>query len=618
MQETTLKNNLIHLNKELSSQIQIASSPGNILPSKVGSPILQINDIFFHSIHDPNKESRRLIEGLKPGNENKLYIFFGAGLGYSVRIALESENITIVWMECDAGILKSALSLFDYSDQLISGRLRIILSPFTEDNLFTAFKGLGNHVTSYIPHRPSLTWKEDLYTDCKFVCDKFFRKKDVNIATLSKFETIWTRNLLLNIPELLQMKPVSLLFGIASGIPVIVCGAGPSLEKDLPKLYEYRNRYILICVDTALNILVTHNIEPDLIYSVDPQSINKSYLEGYDGKGILVFDPTSCYNSLRLPGNFTKGFFTSSPFPLLKLLTNYSTVDVGDIPFGGSVSTNAVSLADLMEASIVLFVGQDLAFTNGFAHCRGAVLEERLNQKESRKFRREIHNFRQLNALPKLKVKGIHGEFHYTNEKMQIFRKWFSDRAKDKKWLNLTRDGSYIENIKTSTIDDYFNSVEIDLYRVEIARKSIQSIASDPTIYINKLEFIENSKKIISDLGLYENIISKGLKLSNKIYHYIEKGKNNSQEFNSLLKEMEKIDEQVSSKKGISEIIGLGVQRVILMITEGYDMNLSISEKKNSSLGVARKSILLYQGLYDATKLIIKTLKKSIIRVKII
>ena len=81
---------------------------------------------------------------------------------------------------------------------------------------------------------------------------------------------------------------------------------------------------------------------------------------------------------------------------------------------------------------------------------------------------------------------------------------------------------------------------------------------------------------------------------------------------------MEKIDEQVSSKKGISEIIGLGVQRVILMITEGYDMNLSISEKKNSSLGVARKSILLYQGLYDATKLIIKTLKKSIIRVKII
>ena len=77
---------------------------------------------------------------------------------------------------------------------------------------------------------------------------------------------------------------------------------------------------------------------------------------------------------------------------------------------------------------------------------------------------------------------------------------------------------------------------------------------------------------------------------------------------------MDQIDEIISSKKGLSDIIGLGVQRVILMITEGYESNLSIEEKKNNSLSIAKKSILLYQGLYDASKLIRKTLKKSLSR----
>jgi hypothetical protein len=53
------------------------------------------------------------------------------------------------------------------------------------------------------------------------------------------------------------------------------------------------------------------------------------------------------------------------------------------------------------------------------------------------------------------------------------------------------------------------------------------------------------------------------------------------------------------------------------MITEGFDSTLSIEEKKNPNLSIAKKSILLYKGLYDASRLIRKTLRKSITRVQI-
>ncbi len=616
MEETWLEKNLQCLEESTSSQIRLSISPGEVFLSKTGIPTFKIREIIFHSSHDPIKESYRLIENLKISSEEKLYIFFGAGLGYSIKIALEIPNITCIWMECDAGIFKMAFEREDFSHWLESKKLRILLHPFTEDSLFTAFKGLGSHTTSFIPHRPSLSWKEEEYSECKFVCEKFFRKKDVNIATLSKFETIWTRNLLQNLPEISSMIPVSRLFGIAKDIPILVCGAGPSLFQDLDSIRKYRDQFILLCVDTALSVLINADIEPDLIYSVDPQTINKSYLEGYEGNGKIVFDPTSCYQTLRLPGSFTKGFYTSSPFPLLKLFTKYVDEEVGDIPFGGSVSTNAVSLAELMGAKHVLIVGQDLAFTDGYAHCRGAILEERLNFKESRFFRRELHNFRQLYALPKLEVKGEDGTVHHTNEKMQIFRKWFGDRAKNRNWINLTSKGGKIDNIPLSNFQAYFSTYPIESEIVLHTKEKINQLIRESYHNFNLEDFLTNTITIVEELKEYEDILLEGITYSESIYNLVKKRKESSPEFHSLLKKMEKIDESIASRKGLSEIIGLGVQRVILMITEGFDSSLSVEEKKNANLSVAKKSVLLYRGLYDASKLIRKTLNKSIVRIK--
>ncbi len=61
-------------------------------------------------------------------------------------------------MEVSPEILRYALSIFDYSDFLESGRLRILLSPILEEDLYSAFRGISGFPISFIPHRGSNHW----------------------------------------------------------------------------------------------------------------------------------------------------------------------------------------------------------------------------------------------------------------------------------------------------------------------------------------------------------------------------------------------------------------------------------------------------------------------------
>ena len=608
-----LENNLSYLTPDLSDKIRNSKMIGTLEKTKSGLENLLIDGIYFHSKHDPTVEAKRFLDGLKKSDEKKVYIFFGAGLGYVIRETLKVTNVQVIWMECYSEILKAALSIQDYSQVIESGKLKILLKPFTEDSLFSAFKGISVLPVTFIPHRPSISWKESEYMECKYICEKFFQKKDVNIATLSRFEKIWTRNLIQNFPDIYNLAPVSLLFGVAQNLPIVVSGAGPSLYESLDDIKNYRDQFILIAVDTALHILYGAGIDPDLIFSVDPQALNSSYLEGYNGSGYIVFDPTSSYHTLRLSEKFQKGFFTGSPFPLLQIYTKHLNLEAGDIPFGGSVSTNAVSLAELMGASNVYFVGQDLAFTGGYAHCKGAILEERLNFKESRYFRREKHNYKQLTALPKLTSIGYDGEKYHSNEKMQIFQKWFSDRAEGKNWINLSTRGSKIVGVPRKNFSEIFEIKNQDeISKIKITKQKIKDLTKNPSkSYLNMDSFLSDTDEMILAISKFITTLKKGKYLAEKIYSLIQKKGNNAKEINDSLNLMNLIDEEVSSKKNINEIIGMSVQRTILTITEGYETNLSLEEKKNPHLGVAKKSILLYTGLYEGARLIQRLLQKA-------
>ncbi|MCG6192035.1 DUF115 domain-containing protein [Leptospira sp. FAT2] len=606
------------------------ASTFEIKTSKTGLPVLVADGIALHSLMDPVTESKRLLDGLKKEDEERVFLFFGAGIGYVVRESLRWTKVTSVWMEAEPDVLRYALSCFDYSPFLESGKLRILLTPILELDLYAAFRGISGFPISFIPHRGSNQWKKDSYEELRFISEGFFHKKDVNISTLTRFERIWTRNFISNLPDLSRMRPVRSLFGICKGkTDILVCGAGPSLLRSLNEIQTYRNNFLLIAVDTALMVLWNAGIDPDLVFSVDPQALNAKYLEGYGGDARIVFDPTSSYHTLRLPGTFKKGYFTSSPFPLIKILSSKPEDEIGAIDFGGSVSTNAVSLAEKMEARNILLVGQDLSFPDRLAHCKGAVLEERLNHIESRKLRREFHNHKQMTALPVKRAKSIRGGEIRTNEKLLIFKKWFEEHPKRNPWFNLGKDGVVLEGIPNADLFKYMQETECDLSFVRTVRDLIGRIAegseeADATSagFDSTVTCIDLQKKILTELKVlfdqlkgFSEKVTRGRILSDRLYSQIRAEDKFKDQILKNLKEMDRIDEEVSSRKGLTEILGMSIQRTVLMITEGYEGGLTLEEKKNERLGVAKKSLLLYQGLEEACKLHSKQIGKAIARI---
>ncbi|TGL44481.1 motility associated factor glycosyltransferase family protein [Leptospira perdikensis] len=601
-----------------SSQSSETFPSYKLTQSKTGDPTLELEGVWIHSRFDPKKEAERFATELPHDGSERIYLLFGAGIGYIIPYLLEREKVTIIWMEPYPFFIRESFQIFDFSKAFLEGKLILITGEGLEDQLSEAVKGKGTHPISFVPHRGSWQWRESDYIKLRYTAEQMFHKKDVNLATLTRFEKIWAKNICYNLPELSKFRPVSDLFGIAEGISIVVCGAGPSLSESVPDLTKYRNQFLLLAVDTALPILTSFGVEPDLIFSVDPQALNSQYLEDYSGNGILIFDPTSTYLSLRLDKGPNKGFVTSSPFPLIGLLERTGSEEIGSVPFGGSVSTNAASLATLMGANSVFLVGQDLSFTKGLAHSKGAVLEERLNYLESRKFRREKHNYKQLFALPQKKVTGDLEETYITNEKMLIFKKWFEDHAKENPWTNLTKFGAKLEGIRHSEFGKEFasdeNEVNTQTNLVRSVRNQIQSQLKIEIPFFDPKQLVSEIKSTTESLSEFVTTVKRGLVVSQRIYNQIQRNQINPKTFSEDIKQMDSIDEQVSGKKGLNEILSLGIQRVILTITEGYDDQLTLEEKENPQLGVAKKSLLLYEGLYESVRSTKRMLTKSLYR----
>jgi hypothetical protein len=628
--------NIQYLPDSLIEQITQSSQQNmdiQIEYSKSNHPILRIDNHYLHSKQDPIREVKRLVDELPFDQSERVYLFLGAGLGYIIHSALEKDKlISGVWLEYSPTVLKKALETIDFSDLLKSNRLKILLAPIQEEDLYNAFRGKSTVPVTFVPHRGSLQWQEKHYNRLRLIAEGFFHKKDVNLATLVRFEKIWTKNMIQNLTETLRFHPVSSLFEIAHAIPILVVGAGPSLSDSLTDIKKYKNHFLILAVDTAVHILTRDGIEPDLIYTVDPQALNSAYLEGYEGDAGLILDPTSTYLTPRLEKltGQLKGFFTTSPFPLTELLQKISSQPIGSIPFGGSVSTNAYSLAKLMGGDPIYLVGQDLGFTHGHAHAKGAILEERLNWKESRRFRRELHNHRQLTALPKHFEESIgnSSERLQTNEKLIIFRNWFQENAKDA--INLSQFGLKIHNLKESDFAIEFDSKnsgesvklieskKSDQRELQVAsvRSKIKNILQEKANW-STIQLLRNEiEKIQSEILEYISPVKEGLRLSEEIYSLILKGKDDPRVLQSKIQKMNEVDEYVSSRKNLGNILSTSMQRVIFSVTEGFESELSIAEKENPRIGIAKKSVLLYQGLYDQSMSLKKQLSLALFRIQ--
>ena len=595
------------LAKKLNNLKKIDETKYKLIKTKNNSWTLQvkIKGQFFllHSRYDPESESKALIERLIQDNYDIIFCG-GFGLGFFIKslFFLKYNSFSkLIIIEKDLNILRIALQAFDFSGILKDEKIMIL--PEEDNNVIGLNDILINSVTkknyTFIP-QVYIKIYPDFYLNLKNLIDSYLSRKNINIATLTRFQTLWARNMIKNHKLFLMNKGIKYFFNKYKNIPAIVISAGPSLNNYLDEIKNKQDNFIIIAVDSIFQTLVRNKIYPDFIITVDPQYINYKYFEyNTHYKSILVSELSTF--PLILQSYLGKLIFFRSVFPLAKWFEKYTEAK-GEIDMGGSVSTTAFDFAYQLGCDPIILFGQDLAFIQDQTHTKGSYIEKYWTARYNR-FNTSLNGvYKYIHNNLFIKIKSSDNKMVNTDRRLMIFLVWFQNKMKNIKnrikVFNTSLNGAMIENMIVESFKNILSEYKL---------QDISSIKKEIANFNPKLEnidyksFLKEVEITKQNLNKLKTIVDDSLNLSNKLYGLIDKRRKS--DIGSIIRKLDKNDKKIKELTDISNFLSMTIQDKIYAILEDYEDNLSEKEKKDNDLKIAKRNIILYSGIEESIQL---------------
>lgn len=246
-------------------------------------------------------------------------------------------------------------------------------------------------------------------------------------------------NTLRNLPVIAGSGDPSRLASRFSGVPAIIVGAGPSLDRQLDDLRASAASALIVAADTAWRPLVSAGINPHFVIAVDPTEANGRHLrEVHPSRqtwGIVEGSVDPIALSAFSDSLFTFRVGTHHPWPWLQTIG----IERSFVRAWGSVLTSAFDLTLSFGCDPIVFAGADMAFTDGRPYCRGTTFEEDWARHTARgaSLRQVWKNTLAARAL--LKGTDLNGEAVLTAKHLIEFRNWIVRRAGEASSSSLVR-----------------------------------------------------------------------------------------------------------------------------------------------------------------------------------
>lgn len=239
-------------------------------------------------------------------------------------------------------------------------------------------------------------------------------------------------------------KASSLLKEIQTDVPAFVVAAGPSLNKNIKELKRVKGRGFLIAVDTAVKRLLKEGIVPDMFATLDGMKTAELLnLTEEEARKIPMLTKVTAAKSL-MDYHTGKKFFIDEGYRYVNQIYKMNRKKLEGFSVGGSVATYAFSLVCHLGFRKIVFVGQDLAYTDNRSHADG-TFQEKMPEENTEKF---------------LMVPGNYLEEVPTLSNLDSYRKWFGEfisewkKKYDVEFINATEGGAKIEGTKIMTLAD--------------------------------------------------------------------------------------------------------------------------------------------------------------------
>ncbi len=583
--------------------LQYDRSPYSMIISENGLPTIAIEKgsrkIYLSSKRNPLIESKRIATSVLDGTE-QLVVLVGLGPGYTLKEMLrKNKNSLFMVIEPDPELFLELMKTIDLSDIIYSKRVSFYIDPESLD-----YDEIAPHPSAAIIKFFVSRAYRNLYEEQVIRLEREFNShqntKRINIATLKRFDRLWTRNTFKNAPYFFRLAGIERIRDSCTGIPAFVVAAGPSLEKDIDILDQHHRNAVLIAVDTTLKPLLKRHILPDIVISVDPQLVNSHHLaritgvNTQDGLPILVADPAVYSTTLRnYPGI---KMLTSSVFYPGKIIERFSGVK-GTIAAGGSVATAAFDLARFIGSDPIVLMGLDLSFKGLKTHMTGSLVEEYTLSHSNRL--KTAYNFLgdYVRSGKPNTIKDKTGKLVLSDRRMLLYKSWFEHQMKDEKKtvINATRSGLSIRgipDIKPDRLDKYISKDQ--------GKKSE---------LIGQLRYlVQNTPVSLAHLHNFQDYLHSTMKHMQELQLICSEAQRTSQ---ILLQNRSDHKERSLTEADARILSFIEENRLISMVMQSLINEILGAKQTVTTQRAIQNSIDLYRGMSEAAIFLFEVMKKT-------
>jgi hypothetical protein len=287
----------------------------------------------------------------------------GVGLGYTVQAVLNKMTLGhhVLVLEPNPGILKSALHQVDVADAINSGDLYITepdqkaIEDFFIDLLSRGV--ISNNLRIIVD--PRSQGLGDEYTIGSKRIEEGFRYATTMVGNAALVGRSSIQNEIENTIVVSLSPGLDTLKPQMKGKPVLLVGAGPSLDQSIEKIYRAQEKMYVLSFAASWKSLLTNGLSADFILSSDKnvQSVAALKHTRFAQKIPLIFS-SSCHP--HFIKNFTGPRIVAPQKAFYPLLPSHNNHEVA-LTTGTSVAVFAFNVAVYLEADPIVFIGLDLA-----------------------------------------------------------------------------------------------------------------------------------------------------------------------------------------------------------------------------------------------------------------
>ena len=345
-------------------------------------------------------------------------------------------------------------------------------------------------------------------------------------------EKIQNCNYMRNIWALIHEAGVHELYEAVKGFihyPAVIVSAGPSLDKNVSLLHEYKGRIFIVAVDAALNTLSKHDIVPDLIVTIDPkfEAIKALESDTYNRLPMLA-NLVSGYKLLR--GHKGRKFFDVQGNNFFAHIETKYHINLPILATGGSVANSAFSFLESAGFRNIILIGQDLGYPDNRFHASDAFENEGELETTSDKY---------------YYVGDIYGGKVLTEKNMDLYRLWFEDSIIGRDDLNVldcTEGGALIHGTTIMPLKDALSQYCV------LEEKNFVEIINGAEYLFDKWEQEEVQQYVAHMFTSMDEVIYK-LKRGKYYYDELEelhrKGKDHSAKFANTMNKIRELTDFV-------------------------------------------------------------------------